>query len=53
MSVDRWYLTVDDDKEKGGLIAIMTEGHPRFGDSQVTVLTLTRVKNMKEADLFF
>lgn len=47
------YLTVDSDREKGGLIAIISLGSPQFGDAEVTVLSIERVKNMKAAKAWY
>ena len=53
MSEDRMYLTVGDNPNGGGLLAIVSLGQPQFGDERCTVLTLEVVKNMKEAKQWF
>jgi len=53
MAEDYIYLTVDKDPKGRGLLAIMTQGHPQFGDANCTVLTLEVVPNMKAAKLWF
>lgn len=53
MAEDRIYLTVDNNPNGRGLLAVMTQGHPQFGDKECVVLTLEVVKNMKEAKRWF
>ncbi len=43
------YLTVDKDPKGRGLLAIVTQGSPQFGDKEVTVLTLEVVSDMDAA----
>jgi len=47
------YLTVDHDREKGGMIAVISLGQPQLGDTHVTVLSVERVKNMKQAKAWY
>jgi hypothetical protein len=53
MAEDHWYLTVDKDQKHGGFIAVMTQGHPRFGDKNCTVLSVTRVVSKQEAEQWY
>lgn len=53
MPEDTWYLTIDKNPNGKGLLAVMTQGHPQFGDTNCKVLTLEIVKNEKEAKEWF
>ena len=53
MASDRMYLTVDRDRENGGLIAVISLGSPQVGDKEITILTVERVKNMKGAKAWY
>lgn len=53
MAQDTMYLTVDRDREKGGLIAVISRGSPQFGDTEVVILSVERVKNMKAAKAWY
>lgn len=49
-------LTVSPEKRKpqnDGYIALITAGHPQFGDEEVTILSVSVVKNMEEAKQWF
>lgn len=51
---DKIYLSVDKDPKGRGLLAVMTKGHPRYGDKNVIVLTIeVGFKNMKEAKRWY
>lgn len=47
------YLTVDDDPDGDGMIAILTQGHPNRGDEEVIVCNVKRVQTRDEADAWF
>lgn len=47
------YLTVGDDPHGRGLLAIVSEGHPRAGDGKCVLLTLEVVPSMKAAKRWF
>jgi hypothetical protein len=52
MAEDKIYLSVAREKrqpQNDGYIATLSLGQPQLGDLNVTVLTLTVVKNMKAA----
>lgn len=53
MAEDAMYLTVGDDPEGRGKLAIITIGQPQLGDERCTVLTLEIVKNMKAARAWY
>lgn len=53
MAEDTMYLTVDRDREKGGMIAVITRGQPQLGDESVVILSVERFKNMKEAKTWY
>lgn len=53
MAEDRMYLTVDQDRENGGMIAVITLGQPQVGDKNVTILSVERVRNMKQAKSWY
>lgn len=53
MSEDTIYLTVGDDPQGRGLLAIASRGHPQRGDAQCTILTMELVQNMKTAKAWF
>lgn len=49
-----YFLTVDKAPDgKGGLLAILTDGTPQKGHDPVTVLSLERVKSIREARRWF
>ena len=53
MAEDHIYLTVDTDPKGRGLLAIMTQGSPQFGDKEVIVLTLEVVPDMDAANKWY
>lgn len=53
MAENIMYLTVDKDNEKGGCIAVISMGSTQLGDKNITVLTVERVKNIKEAKIWY
>ena len=56
MAENRIYLTMDREKrqpENDGYIAVISMGQPQFGDTDIVVLYVNVVKNMKEARAWF
>jgi hypothetical protein len=53
MAEDRIYLTVDSNPNGPGLIAVISQGSPQFGDEHVTVLDVELVRNMKAAKAWY
>ena len=53
MAEDRIYLTVDQDPKGRGLLAIITQGQPQFGDKEVIVLTLEVVPDLAAAEKWY
>jgi hypothetical protein len=53
MAQDTMYLTVDRDREVGGMIAVISMGSPQHGDTNVAILSVERVKNRKEAKAWY
>jgi hypothetical protein len=53
MAEDTMYLTIKDDKEKGGMIAVISMGHPQLGDKNVNVLDVNRVPDKKAAEEWY
>ena len=53
MAEDRMYLSVDENPDGPGLIAVITQGHPRAGDANCTVLTLEIVEDMAAAERWY
>jgi hypothetical protein len=50
---NRIYLTVGKDPKGHGLLAVISQGQPRYGDAQCTVLSVTVVPNMKAAKRWY
>lgn len=53
MAKDYLYLTIGDDPKGRGLLAVMTQGHPQWGDHRCVILTMEIVKTEQEAQVWF
>jgi len=53
MAEDTMYLTVNENPDGPGLIAVITMGQPQLGDKCVVVLDVTIVPDIAAADAWY
>ena len=53
MAEDTYYLTVSPDPEGGGVLALISRGHPKFKDEHVEVLDVALVKDQADAERWY